>query len=250
MYEHPWVLHMSEQLRDCLQANVDWFAIRQPTADGEPPAKLLDYACGFGMVSRTLFDHAGVIRGIDISETMVDAYNDASRKAGIPPERMLAVRGNLLDDEDGGEGGGSAAIAGPEFRDVDAVFVSMALHHVSDPQALITKLVQRLAPGGVLVIMDWLVTDSDAGPMVHGHHHHEHHDHHKHDGDAATEAVHTVSRSGFSVDEMRGFFSAAGCSASTFDLHPHAERIHIPEEISKVKGGSHGTFFIAKARKS
>ena len=228
---------MSEHLRNCLQSNIDWFGIRRPV-DGEPPAKMIDYACGFGLVSRTLFDHAGIIRGIDVSDSMVNSYNDISRKSGIPPERMLAVRGNLLDpcaEED--------ALAGPDFRDVDAIFISMALHHVSDPQGLITKLVERLAPNGVLVIMDWLVTDSDPGPTFHHHHH-------KHDAGDPTGAHHTVSRSGFSVDEMREFFTVAGCKVDTFDLRPFADSVHIPEEVSKVEGGAHGTFFIAKARKS
>ena len=238
VFQHPWALELSGQLRDCLQANVSWIGMRRPGADetgaAAAPVKMIDYACGFGLVSRTLYDHADIIRGVDVSDTMVASYNDISRSSGIPPGGMRAVRGNLLDAE------AEAPLAGTDFHDADAAFVSMALHHVSDPQLLLARLVQRLAPGGLLVIMDWLVGDADAARAFHPHNHHK---------PDATDAHHTISRGGFSADEMRGLFAGAGCDLDTFDLRPNKEASHIPEEISKVEGGVHMTFFIAKARR-
>ena len=239
VFQHPWALEVSGQLRDCLQSNASWIGMRRRADEtGQaPPVKMLDYACGFGLVSRTLHDHADVIRGVDVSDTMVASYNDISRASGIPPDRMRAVRGNLLDAE-----GDAKPLAGPDFHDADAAFVSMALHHVSDPQLLLARLAQRLAPGGVLVVMDWLVGDADTARAFRPHHHH----HHEQD---TADAHHTISRGGFSADEMRGLFDGAGCDPDTFDLRPNKEATYMPEEISKVEGGVHMTFFIAKARK-
>ena len=240
VFQHPWALELSGQLRDCLQSNASWIGMRSPGADktgaAAAPVKMIDYACGFGLVSRTLYDHADIIRGVDVSDTMVASYNDISRSSGIPPGGMRAVRGNLLDAE------AEAPLAGADFHDADAAFVSMALHHVSDPQLLLARLAQRLAPGGVLVVMDWLVGDADTARAFRPHHHH----HHEQD---TADAHHTISRGGFSADEMRGLFDGAGCDPDTFDLRPNKEASHIPEEISKVEGGVHMTFFIAKARR-
>lgn len=269
-------------MADLLQSNIDWIEIRRspppPPSSSAPspspaPVKLLDYACGFGVVSTTLFAHADVIRGIDVSDRMVDAYNRLAGQLGVSPERMSAVQGNVLDDEH--DSGSSAAMDGPDFSDVDAVFMTMALHHIQDPIALLSRLVQRLRPGGVLVVVDWLAADTsdvlvgDAGARAgepdssthlhatHGHdrdHDHVHHPEHAHGhghghshADIHAQAHHTITRASFSEKELHDMFRAAGCGE--FALRPHVESSLVPEYNSGVRGGLRKQLFIARARK-
>ena len=74
--------------------------------------------------------------------------------AGLSQRRMNAIRGNLMDD--------SAALAGPDYYDFDLAVVSMALHHVKNPQELLMRLVERLKSGGVLVVIEWLPPSASA----------------------------------------------------------------------------------------
>ncbi|XXG98224.1 hypothetical protein Hte_004546 [Hypoxylon texense] len=234
LFTQEWALTLSEQLRDCLQSNVDWIEIRK-SSNNETPVKMIDYACGSGIVSQTLFDFADIIRGVDISDAMVDQYNDLARQSGTAPERMHAVRGNFLEPSD------SDAIAGPDFHEADAIIMSMALHHSGDPQAMVSKMVDRLRSGGVLVILDWMDFTPEHGSESSHAHDHRHQD--------RSDASHTISKASFSAGDMKQLFSDAGCDPNTVDFRPYKETSHIPESITKVKGGVDRIFFIAKARK-
>ncbi|KAI1110468.1 S-adenosyl-L-methionine-dependent methyltransferase [Nemania sp. NC0429] len=283
IYSQEWVRKLSGQVADCLQSNIDWIEIRRsppppppPSASSSPPTspvKLLDYACGFGAVSTALLEHADVIRGIDVSDYMVDAYNQLAAQLGAFPQRMSAVQGNVLDDEY--YNGSSAAMNGPDLLDVDAVVMTMALHHIQDPVALLSKLVQRLRPGGVLVIIDWLAPGAQGASVegvgaglahssthlhvAHGHSHGhdigDDHDHsHSHDHQHSHGSVHpqvhsTITRDSFSENELRDMFQAAGCDESSFALRPHIEPSLVPEHGSDIQGGVRRQLFIAKARK-
>lgn len=167
---------------------------------------------------------------------MVDQYNDLRRQSGISPERMHAVCGNFLDS------GHNDAIAGPDFYEADAIIMSMALHHCGDPQAMLSKMVDRLRSNGVLVMLDWADSASGhaAGASSHAH---------GHDIMGNSDASHTISKSSFSAGDMKQLFSGAGCNPDTVGFRPYKETSHIPESVAKVKGGVDMTFFIAKARK-
>ncbi|KAI1395217.1 S-adenosyl-L-methionine-dependent methyltransferase [Hypoxylon fuscum] len=234
LFAQEWALTLSEQVRDCLRSNVDWIAIRK-SADNKTPVKMIDYACGNGIVSQDLFDFADVIRGVDTSDAMVELYNDQARQSDIAPERMHAVRGNFLDSSN------NDAIAGPDFHEADAIIMSMALHHSGDPQAMLSKIVDRLRTNGVLVLIDWMDSALDhAGASSHAHGHRI---------EDKSDANHTISKTSFSAGDIKQLFLGAGCDPDTVDFRPYKEASHIPESVTKVKGGVNRMFFIAKAKK-
>ncbi|KAI0107212.1 S-adenosyl-L-methionine-dependent methyltransferase [Nemania sp. FL0031] len=246
IYAEEWVRQVSGQVADCLQSSIDWIEIRRSSSSDQAPVKLLDYACGFGVVSTTLFAHADVIRGIDVSDHMVDAYNRLAGQLGAYPQRMSAVQGNVLDDEH--DGGSSAAMNGPEFSDVDVVFMTMALHHIQDPVALLSKLVQRLRPGGVLILVDWLAASNPGSSVggasvgaippgfsshLHATHSHSHgHGHGHGHADVHAQAHPTITRGSFSEQELQDMFQTAGCDESSFALRPYAESSLVPEHVA------------------
>ena len=146
---------------------------------------------------------------------MVDKFNAEAREAGMSEAQMRAVRGDLLAPMGG-------LLGDPEFHGFDLAVMSMALHHVDDPKAMVARLVERVKPGGTVVVIDWIPSD-DLPPMDRSHGHHSHgtppnpHHHHSHDHQHHS-ASHTLSTSGFSQSQIREMFLEAGCRNSDFVL--------------------------------
>lgn len=122
---------------------------------------------------------------------MVSQYNILAEKAGNSREHMHAIHGDLLD----AEATPSPELTSPEFRDFDLAVMSLALHHVEDADEMIRKLAERLADGGVLVIVDWM-DGSESGCQI----------------PPLTDVPvkHTVSRMGFKEEDLKQSFEKAG----------------------------------------
>lgn len=102
--------------------------------------------------------------GIDLSEGMVEVYNTSAQNQGIPESEMHAVVGNLID----AKSPPPAHLAGPEFHDFDIAVVGLGFHHFDDPALAAKRLAERLKPGGVLMIVDFLPHEHFGG-QSHGH---------------------------------------------------------------------------------
>ncbi|KAL9598027.1 MAG: hypothetical protein Q9219_004783 [cf. Caloplaca sp. 3 TL-2023] len=232
----PWMIELVNQVQSELISRLDWIGIPSQKKDvssseqQQPsrPIRLLDYGCGAGELSRALFPHVTSIRGIDVSSAMVKAYNDHAREANIPEEKMFAVRGDILASPSDNDKEAAAPPPPPpafmergnkEWSDFDVVVMSMTLHHVGDPAAAVAKLVERLRPGGSLVIVDWGLGREEAGPgsgdgersnedrkQEGGHHHH-----HQDDHNPVPSSKDTITRAGFGQEEMEQMFRNAGC---------------------------------------
>jgi SAM-dependent methyltransferase len=127
--------------------------------------------------------------GIDISEGMVNEYNASVQNQGIPTSEMYAMLGNLLDASNPNP----TTLSGPEFYDFDIAVVGLGFHHFDDPALAAKRLAERLKKGGVFMIVDF---------MPHAHFHgHDGHDH---------PAKKTVTRMGFSDEEVKKLFEGAG----------------------------------------
>lgn len=144
--------------------------------------RLLDYACGTGLVSRALAPYTTQCVGIDLSENMVAAYNTRAENQGLTPSEMHAYQGNLLSPA-------PSPTLTPPFTNFTLAAVGLGFHHFDDPSLAARRLVERLAPGGVLMIIDFL----------------------PHDKMESTHAAsHTVTHHGFSEAEVRRMFEDAG----------------------------------------
>ncbi|KAF3759937.1 S-adenosyl-L-methionine-dependent methyltransferase [Cryphonectria parasitica EP155] len=166
--------------------------------DAEPAraVRVLDYACGTGAMSRSFAPYTTQCIGIDLSQKMVDTYNTRASNQGLARNEMFAYNGNLCipDDED------PEVFRDPEFWDFDMAIVGLGFHHFDDPLLAAKRLVSRLKPGGVLVIVDFLTHAPIAG---HGHGHA--HDHHH-----VLKALQTVTHHGFGEAQIREIFVDAG----------------------------------------
>ncbi|TVY80996.1 putative methyltransferase [Lachnellula suecica] len=181
-----------------IQARRDWIGVDwvDESSDDEDSnfgiketprtVRLLDYACGTGLVSRALAPYVTQCVGIDLSEGMVAEYNKSVANQGITPSEMSAQVGNLLDPSNPSP----AALSGPELYEFDISAVGLGFHHFDDPALAAKRLVERLKPGGTLLIIDFQP--------------HEHMHHHTH------AAAKTVTHMGFSEVDVKRMFEEAG----------------------------------------
>lgn len=220
-----------------LRENTEWLGLRAQSTSDSRPVKLLDYACGSGIAStvskaclypcplemhllilaKALAPYVSTLRGIDISEGMVEQYNAAAQRQGLSEKQMRGVRGDLLAD--------STELNEPDLFGFDVAVMSAALHHVENPEKMVQKLAERLAPGGTLVILDG-VAPSESGCGV----------------PPAHQASHTVTRQGFKKQEMLDMFRDAGLVDAEYRWFP--ARTPMPEQ----NGGAQ-QMFCARAKK-
>jgi SAM-dependent methyltransferase len=110
---------------------------------------------------------------------MVSTYNERAQAAGLASSTINAVVGDLFSTSDPNP----LHLSGPEYHDFDLAAVGFAFHHFDDVVHAARRLKERLRPGGVLVISDFLQdgdlkADEDGNPIpgTEG----DHHDHHMH----------------------------------------------------------------------
>ncbi|KAL6894887.1 S-adenosyl-L-methionine-dependent methyltransferase [Trichoderma evansii] len=242
VFKQQWVLDMSKKISDALSSSIQWMGVRS-RSEGSSPVKLLDYACGYGMVSSTLLSQFDIIRGIDISETSVASYNEMAQQSGIPVEQMHAVQGSIPPPLE------NTLLATEGFFDFDLIAISMALHHIEDQAGILSGLYEHLRSGGVLVVID-------LAPEAHSHHHAqdgECGDHSDYHTQHKARVQHIISNHrGYGPEDMRDLLFKAGFVPESFDYQlypntsPHAS--NIPEH-GTCKNFSMKPFFIAKSAK-
>ncbi|KAG0636333.1 S-adenosyl-L-methionine-dependent methyltransferase [Tuber brumale] len=192
----------------------------------EAATRVLDYACGTGLISRIIAPYTKQIIGMDISERMVEKFNEKVKNQGIPKEEMRAVVADLCADEL------DPSLSDPEYHNFDVIVCGFAFHHFSNVQLATKRLVERLKPNtGVLLVIDFKSHPPHPDHITNhgGHAHHGGHQHSDHGGQGkrATElkAQDTVAHGGFSQEDMRKVFEGTGLVEVDFvDVGPNGER--------------------------
>lgn len=163
------------------------------------------------MAAQAMLPYVTEIRGVDVSDSMVDRFNAGAREAGVSETQMHAVRGDLLAPAQG-------SLQSQDLYGFDLAIMSMALHHVDDPEAMVAKLVERLKPGGTVVIIDWVSSEKSSFHSSASHGHERAHGHGTESGHSSRggpgehPASHTISFDGFTKEHMDDLFTKAGCS--------------------------------------
>lgn len=99
----------------------------------------LDLGCGTGLVTLALAPHLGSITGVDSSCAMLDKLAEKVKASGT------ANVTTALCDLSAGE------MPDGKFH---LIFSAMTLHHIQDPETLLSSLVSRLHPGGWIAFAD------------------------------------------------------------------------------------------------
>lgn len=198
---------MIKLMSEFVVANHDWIGIESADlstssdANAQPKTvRVLDYACGPGTMTHALAGKATEYIGVDISENMVKAYNlrfnpepptdaTATRSSDDVMDESLnaqAVVGNLL-----AESGTPESLDGAKFHDFDLVVIGGGYHHFADLTRATARLVARLKPGGVLLVLDFATHGLGESEKNHP-------------------AASMIAHHGFNEQQLQGFFEGAG----------------------------------------
>ncbi|RVX69384.1 hypothetical protein B0A52_06980 [Exophiala mesophila] len=205
--KEQWQKDMIKLMTEFMVANHDWIGVdfADVSTSSEASAlpktvRVLDYACGPGTMTHALAGKATEYLGVDISENMVKAYNlrfnpepvidaTATRSSEDIVDQSLnaqAVVGNLL-----AESGTPESLDGAKFHDFDLVVIGGGYHHFSNLTLATARLAERLKPGGVLLVLDFVshgVSDSEKNHP----------------------AAPTIAHHGFNEQQLQAYFEGAG----------------------------------------
>ena len=158
-------------------------------SDDNPSQKsvrVLDYACGPGTITNILAGRATEYIGLDLSPNMVNEYNERfSTQTDGEKLNAQAYNANLL-----APAGPPESLNDSKFFDFDLVAVGFGFHHFENLPMVTQRLVQRLKPGGVLMILDFFS--------------------HEKDDMGNDPAINTISHHGFSESQIKALFVSAG----------------------------------------
>ena len=105
---------------------------------------VLDVACGPGIVTAAVAAEAGAVVGIDLTPEMLELARGRCAGQGLDNVRFDLGDVTELPYADG------------EFS---RVVCRYALHHVTDPAAVVREMARVCAPGGRVVVADMIVAD-------------------------------------------------------------------------------------------
>lgn len=177
---------------------------------------------------QALFPYVSEVRGIDISDSMVEQYNKFARSLGVPESEIFAIQGDLVAPLTEAS---HPSLSSSDFFQFDLIVVSMALHHIDDPKVLLERLVERLNKGGVVIIIDWTLDQkSRQAQRPSG-------EDHSIQKITPHSAAHTVSYEGFSSEQMDTMLRCAGCREVDYLVLDQPTKV--PAEI----GGQKQLFF-------
>jgi len=119
--------------------------IERVLVEAEPTNSMrcIDLGCGSGQLTLRLAARVASVRGIDVSQTMIDLLAKNARERGVANVTGEAVPMERLEIEAGS---------------IDLVVSNYALHHLRDPdkELLVRQANTWLRPGGRLVIGDMM----------------------------------------------------------------------------------------------
>ncbi len=104
-----------------------------------PQMAALEVGCGTGLAAMQLAGEVGSIAAVDTSEGMLDVLRRKVSDGDYP--NIMPVLADLTHE---------TGVAGP----FDLIYSIMTFHHVREIETLLTRLYERLNPGGCLAIID------------------------------------------------------------------------------------------------
>ncbi|KAI9693337.1 MAG: hypothetical protein M1822_005333 [Bathelium mastoideum] len=221
-----WQKKLIEQIAEQIRRRLDWLEVEWADEKKGKEVKLLDYACGNGLVSRALGPSVTHILGIDLSANMVTAYNDRAASltsSSVRPSNLRSVRaieGNVLDPDSWSRlsadlpslCASTYTEGAMEKAGFDVAVACMGVHHFADPALAIARLAQLVKPQtGVVLVLDLVkvVGDADSAEA-------------RRIADGMGGAGHTIhpQHNGFRREEVEEMFRAARLEGFKWDTCP------------------------------
>jgi 2-polyprenyl-3-methyl-5-hydroxy-6-metoxy-1,4-benzoquinol methylase len=135
IHEKWWKTYLDAENQRFFERLYDTIVRAYPPAHG---ATLLDAGCGNGIHAIRLARRGFMVRGVDCSESAVEAAQTAVHRLGLC-DQVQVERGNLLD-------------LPFEDRQFDYVYCWGVLMHIPEIERALAELARVVKPGGVLII--------------------------------------------------------------------------------------------------
>jgi ubiquinone/menaquinone biosynthesis C-methylase UbiE len=118
----------------------------------EPAWRILDVACGPGLVTVALAPHAHEVVALDLTPEMLNKARQRCAAAGLA--NVVFRQGSAAD----------LPFAADSF---DAVVTRLSLHHFDSPARPLSEMARVLRPGGRFVVADVISPESPADSELH-----------------------------------------------------------------------------------
>jgi SAM-dependent methyltransferase len=112
----------------------------------QPDSRVLDVACGPGLVALVVAESAGHVTGLDLTPAMLDKARELQRERGLSNLSWDLGRADSLPYPAG---------------TFDAVLTRFSFHHLIEPPAALAEMVRVCRPGGRVVVCDVYTTTAD-----------------------------------------------------------------------------------------
>jgi SAM-dependent methyltransferase len=175
-------------------------------ADLAPSDRVIDVACGPGIVATYLAKHAAHVVGVDLTPKMLDLARSRATNQGVGG-RCLFVEGSM-DDLD------------VEDERFDVAVSRYALHHAHDVGVVADELVRVVRPGGRLVVVDFGAPDDESVATAYD------------DAERLRDPSHVRN---LTPDGIQSLFAERGCRLIS------ATNYRLPMRVDKLLAASNGT---------
>ena len=127
--------------------NADALRMIVEAARPGPDDRVLDVACGGGIVVCAFAPHVRRATGIDVTPAMLDEAQRLAAEKGLTNVEWRRADVNSLPFADGG---------------FTIVVTRFSMHHFADPAAVLREMARVCAPGGRLVVVDMYASEDPA----------------------------------------------------------------------------------------
>jgi ubiquinone/menaquinone biosynthesis C-methylase UbiE len=129
-----------------VRSDADILRLIREAARVGPGSKVLDVACGPGLVALQLAETAGHVTGLDLTPAMLDKARELQRQRGLENLSWVPGRADVLPYPD---------------ASFDAVVTRFSFHHLMDPARALAEMVRVCRPGGRVVVCDVYTTTQE-----------------------------------------------------------------------------------------
>ncbi|MGE0257538.1 MAG: class I SAM-dependent methyltransferase [Alphaproteobacteria bacterium] len=124
--------------------NAETLGMIVAAAQAGPDDRVLDIACGGGLVARAFAPHVCEVTGVDVTPAMLDVARRAAAQAGLVNTAWEQHDVAMLPYRDGS---------------FTIVVTRYSFHHLLDPAAVLREMVRVCAPGGRIVVVDGVASE-------------------------------------------------------------------------------------------